>query len=60
MNFCVLLVYFCSQRVEEVEDGDGDLLVNRSDGVDLVSETLSEPLKNMVRSEGYAQRSSED
>ena len=60
MNFCVLLVYFCSQRVEEVEDGDGDLLVNRSDGVDLVSETLSESLKNMVRSEGYTQQSSED
>ena len=38
----------------------GDLLVDGSYRVDLVSETLSKPLENMIGSEGDAQWSSED
>ena len=38
----------------------GDLLVDGSYRVDLVSETLSKPLQNVIGSEGDSQRSSED
>ena len=35
-------------------------MVDRSNRVDFVSETLSKPLENVVGSEGDSQRSSED
>ena len=48
--------------MEHVESDvpSGDLLVDVSYRVDLVSETLSKPLENMIGSEGDSQRSSEN
>ena len=48
--------------MEQVEDNipPGDLMIDGCCGFDFVSETLSKPLKNVVGSEGDAERCSED
>ena len=55
-------IFLLPQHMEHVESDvpSGDLLVDGSCRVDLVSETLSKPLENMVGSKGEPQQSTED